>query len=89
MEMGALDRRTPRSLPQCKMTFHHPDQPREQIVCVWKDVRAEKGEACWFPNERVNARGNSTLQTAPVFKELWKVTGQGIVLLHIHQFENL
>lgn len=41
-------------------------------VCVWKEVRAEKGgrEACLFADELANEERNSTLRPkAPVFKE--------------------
>lgn len=57
-------------------------------VCVWKEVRAEKGgrEACLFADELANEERNSTLRPkAPVFKEPRQAAGPGTILTQIRR----
>lgn len=49
-------------------------------------VEGGGGWGCLFANELVNEERNSTLHPkAPVFKELWQVAGQGIILIETFQ----
>lgn len=63
-----------------------PSRQNERINSVWKEVRIENREAYSFPNELIARKKKfQSLQITHVFKELWKETRQGIVLLQILQ----